>query len=353
MNTFLQDLRYGLRMLRKNPGLTTIAVVAMILGIGANMAIFSVVDEALVRPLPGPHPEQLVLLSMSNPRGFTTGFAYVDYVDYRDRNEVFSDLLGYSQPALSLNTGGQTERIDGMIVTGNYFSALGVNPALGRAFSPEEDRTPNTHAVVVISYGCWQRRFGADPKLINQTISFNGYPFTVIGIAPAEFSGTVRGYAPEIYVPVMMLARAQPAWSADTLTARNFWWMTLMGRMRPGVTRPQAEAAMTALSEQVLSGRESSGLIAESRPVLKDGRQGDTDLLGDLSFPLKLLMAIVGLVLLIACANVANLLLARAAARQKEIAVRLAVGAGRTRLIRQLLMETLVVSVLGGAAGLA
>src|ERR1044071_3375837 len=308
MHTLWQDLRYGVRMFIKDPGFAFIAMLALALGIGANTAIFSVVDEALVRPLPVPHPEQMVLLSMANQHGFSTGFSYPDYVDYRDRSRVFSGLLGFREVALNLNANQQSARIDAMVVTGNYFSVLGIAPAIGRDFAPEEDKTPNTHPVAILSYGCWQRRFGADPKLINQTVNLNGYPFTVIGVAPAEFSGTVRGYTPEVYVPVMMLAQAQPAWDSDTLTSRSFWWMGLMGRLNPGATPQQAEAEMTALSQQVLSGRQ--GAISESRPVVKDGRQGDTGMLSDLSFPLKLLMAVVGLVLLIACANVANLLLA-------------------------------------------
>jgi predicted permease len=354
-----QDLRYGARMLLKTPGFTAVAALSLALGIGANTAIFSLTDKVLIRKLPVEEPDRLVVVSASSSGGLSTVFGYPDFADYRASKQVFEGLVCYTQRALTLSEGGQAERIQGMIVSGNYFTALRVRPALGRGFLPEEDKTRGTHPVVVLSYGLWQRRFGADPGLVGKAVNLNGYGFTVVGIAPSEFTGTVAGIAPDVYVPIMMQGQVSPGWKMDPLfgpRSRSLSsWLEVLGRLKPGVSREQAAAAMTTLGSQIARAHPNADGSPRAEPkfVLEDGSRGHTNLLRDLRFPLQMLMATVGLILLIACANVANLLLARAGARHKEIALRLAVGAGRARLIRQLLTESMLLSMLGGGAGLA
>jgi predicted permease len=246
-----------------------------------------------------------------------------------------------------------------MIVSGNYFTALRVQPALGRGFLPEEDKTAATHPVAVLSYGLWQRRFGADPQAVGKTVNLNSHAFIIVGVAPPEFTGTVAGSRPDIYVPIVMQNQLFTSSTIDLLfgpRSRSLsGWLELLGRLKPGVSHDQAAAAMTVLGGQIARAHRSADGNPRVAPrfFIEDGSRGHTSMLRDLRFPLQILMATVGLILLIACANVANLLLARAGARQKEIAIRLAAGAGRTRLIRQLLTESLLLSTLGGVAGLA
>jgi predicted permease len=348
-----QDLRYGARMLLLHPGFTAVAVLTLALGIGANTAIFTLLDRVLIRTLPVGRPEQLVAL-VSNAQGDPSIFSYPAYTNLRDNNDVLAGIVAYFQRTFSLTDGTHSERVTGQIVSGNYFSVLGVQPALGRFFLADEDKTQGTHPVVVIGHGLWHRRFAADPTVVGKTVTINAYPYTVVGVAPSAFTGTTRGTVTDVYVPLMMQEQVQPG-NRGALSNPNFGNLRVIGRLKPNVSREQAQAALSIIADE--PGQSAPGPKAKDRGkagrlLLVDGSRGHTDRVRDLSLPLKLMMGVVGFVLLIACANVANLLLARASARRNEIAVRLAIGASSFRIVRQLLTESTILATMGGGAGL-
>jgi putative ABC transport system permease protein len=349
MQTLFQDLRYGLRQLLKRPGFTFLAIFSMALGIGANTAIFSLIDTVLLRPLPVRDASQLVELygTLHNNTDYTIQ-SYPNYKEYRDRNDVLSGLLAYRMVVTSLSHTGNNQRVWGYLVTGNYFDVLGVKPALGRAFLPEEDKTPGSHPVAILSYGTWQSRFGADPAIVGQTISLNNRAYTVVGVAPKSFAGTEVAYAPEFWVPIMMAKEIEP--DSNYLESRESDNLFVVGRLKAGVTKAQAEAALQTITLQLAKDfpKEDAGRGLKLIPpglFIPDIRNG--------IFAFSFVLAAVGaLVLLLACVNLANLLLARATERRKEIAIRLAVGASRARLVRQLLTESIMLSLTGGAFGI-
>ena len=359
MQTLLQDLRYGARMLRKHPGFTLIAVLTLALGISANTALFTVYDAFVLKPLPLKDPD-----SIANVKGYDREgkgnalFSYLDYVDYRDRNTSFAGLIAWSQ--FTAPFGEQTAEVAdssgfpgnlglGNFVSGNYFTVLGAEMALGRAFAPEEDQMPGAHPVMVLSHICWTRLFNSDPHIVGRTVHLAGLPFTIIGVTAPEFIG-VTPLPPQFWAPLMMRDQVLGSRNRSELQSeRKKDFFILTGRLKPGVAFAQAQAEMNVITQQLASSypdpqRKASVSITSGATFLQ---------LGD---ELKLLVApvltAVGLVLLIACVNVTNMLLARAAGRQREIAVRLALGASRLRLAQQLLTESVLLAAMGGAAGL-
>jgi predicted permease len=354
-----QDARYAVRMLLQDPGFSTVAVLSLALGIGANTAIFTLIDTVLLRSLPVRDPEQLVVFAL-NPEKLQTSLNYPDYRYIRDHNQSFSGVIAHGGlQAAALEVPDEGGRATSQVATvtnvsGNYLDVLGVTPALGRVLSPQDNVTEDAHPWAVLDYAFWQRRFGGDPRVVGRAITLNGSPFTVVGVARAGFTGTEVGNRPDLYVPIMMLREIQrgaPMWNN-----RHYSWLTMHARLKPGVSMQAAIPEMNVLWKQILASDPEKRPVAayekdyeqRNRATLLDGSGGYSGMRLQIQRPLTVLMIVAGLVLLIACANVANLLLARAAARQREIAIRLAIGAGRLRLVSQLILESVVVALTGG-----
>ena len=348
MGTLLQDIRYGIRMLARSPGFTAVVLLVIGVSVGANTALFNALDQVYMRPLPVKKPHELVSVQFRYRHGgwedVSGGSSYATYEAYRDQSNVFADLAGFRGQAVTLRVDETAESIESAAVSVNYFSLLGLRPALGRLIAPEHEQAAAYSPVAVISHRLWQRRFEGQPDVIGRQIVLDDEALTIIGVAPTEFTGTVVGWPVEIYIPLGTAAQMQGQ------EIHELGGIHLLGRLRPGIDREQAQAALQVLEAQINPRKPDEFQVA---PLVFDGSRGyvprDTRLA---SHPLGLFLGIAALVLVIACANIASLQVARAVTRQKEIAVRQALGAGRRRVVRQLLVESLLLALLAGACGL-
>ena len=368
METLWQDIRYGLRMLTKDAGFTLVAVLTLGLGIGANSGIFSVMSQVLLQRLPVPHAEQLVLLYAPGPRrghvssdegDGSESFSYPMYKDLRDRTDVFAGLAAKADFPISLTYQGNTERASSDVVSGNYFETLGVRPALGRLFLPSDTAAEGGNNVVVLGNGYWKKRFGGDPKILNQSVQVNNQLMTVVGVVQAGFDGIQLGRVPDVYLPITTKPLITPNWNG--LSDHKDYWVKVIGRLKAGLSQQQAAAAIAPAYHALLENEIplNSGFSEQDKKqflakqvVLRDGARGRPILENDTGHQLLALMGMVALVLCITCANVAGLLTARGAARQKEIGLRFSLGASRWALIRQFIVEACLLSAVGAILGL-
>jgi predicted permease len=373
MNTLLQDIRYALRQLRKSPAFTLTVVVTLALGIGANTAVFTLFDQVLLRMLPVQHPKELVRFewhgafsgSMSSFGGDTTNyFSYPMYKDLRDRNQVFQGMIAADKTQVGVSWRNQAENKDAEIVTGNYFQMLGLKPALGRLLAPQDDTARNANPVAVLSYNYWRTRFAASRDIVDQSVLINGHAFTILGVAPENFDSAIGGYKPGLFIPISMVDVAIP-WMAprDNLNRHDSTWLTLVARLKPGITIAQAQASLVPLWHS-LRAFEFTLYKAKSEhfrkafvdnstfKVIDDSKGFSPDRL-DLQKPLIILMSMAGLLVAMCAINVATLLLLRAAGRAREMSMRYALGAKRSRIVSQLLVEGGLLGLSGGAAALA
>lgn len=370
LHSLFSDCRFAVRQLRKSPGFTAVSVVILALGIGANTAIFSLTDQILLRNLPVPDPQQLAVLRSPGPDNghcwsdidnCAQSFTYPMYKALRDHVNAFSGLLAYRDIDVNISGEGATQSAHGALVSGNYFQVLQLQPTLGRLFNSSDETSPGADPVAVLGYGYWLRQFGADSSILNERLVVNGLPLTVVGVAGKGFDGVQIGETPDIFIPVTMKSEMMPT-EGHPLEDRSDFWLPVVGRLKPGISLAQAQASLQPIYEPLLQedanirgGFSRKGLERyTSKPLLLiSGAHGRLVLQHDVQEPLLILMIMVGLVLLIACTNLAGLLVARGEARRREIGVRFALGAGRLRLIRQLLTESLLISIAGGAAGIA
>jgi predicted permease len=373
MNSLLQDIRYALRQLIKSPGFTLTVIVTLALGIGANAAVFTLFDQVLLRMLPVERPRELVRFEWT---GLFSGsassfggdqhnyFSYPMYKDLRDRNQVFSGMLAADRTGVGISWHNQAENKDAEIITGNYFQVLGLKPALGRLMNAADDTAKNANPVLVLSYDYWKTRFAGAPDVVGQSVLINGHAFTILGVAPENFTSAIGGYRPGVFLPISMVEVAMP-WTAprDDLNSHTSIWLTLVARLKPGVSMPQAEAGLAALWHSLradeLTLRKSrperfkKGFLDDSRLQVKDDSTGFAPGRLQLKTPLIILLSMAGLLVFMCAINVATLLLLRAASRAREMSMRYALGARRSRIVSQLLVEGGLLGLCGAAAGLA
>jgi len=368
MRSIGKDIQFALRAFRQSPVFTVVALVSLALGIGANTAIFTLFDQVLLRLMPVKNAQELVLLHME---GFHYGsnwgdnsLSYPMYRDFKANNAVFTGMFSRYANQFSLGFHGTTELVNGELVSGTYFPVLGVGAAIGRTFTPDDDRVPGGHPVAMLGYAYWQSRFAGDQSIVGKPLAVNGHNFTIVGVAQKGFDGVELGTTSDVFLPLMMRPQLMPLLNHQfDFDNRRTRWVNVFGRLKPGVSRRQAQASLQPYFHGMLemevkeaafnkASAEVRARFLQNVIEVRPGAQGKPRFREMLATPLWVLMALTGGVLLIACANVASLLIARAAGRQKEIAIRLAIGAGRFRIIRQLLVESLLLSLAGGVLGL-